>query len=256
MRIGGALSIVSALALGSFAVLAARGAMTGAPPPPDPARVVVAKTRLAFGQHVGAAQLQAIPWAAGALPPGAFSSVEQVLEGGERVVLRTIDPFEPILADKLSGPGGRAILSALVSPEMRAITIRVDDVLGVAGFVLPGDRVDVLATRQTTTDILLQNVRVLGVDQDASDRKDKPAVARAVTLEVTPRDAQKLTLAGRNGTLSLALRNLADAAHAPARTVRLEDLSAAPARPAAPGGMAVAVVRGMKTDLVRVASPR
>src|SRR3546814_9365193 len=106
---------------------------------------------------------------------------------------------------------------------MRAVTIRVNDVAGVAGFVLPGDRVDVLLTRDRTggeggnvannliTDVLLQNVKVLGIDQDANQEKDKPSVAKAVTLEVSPQQAQKLALASQLGSLALMLRNLGDA---------------------------------------------
>ena len=101
---------------------------------------------------------------------------------------------------------------------MKAVTIRVNDVFGVAGFVLPGDRVDILLTRnerpggqgessnKAATDLLLQNVRVLAIDQHADDRSEKAIVAKAVTLELGSEDAQKVTLASTLGALSLALR--------------------------------------------------
>src|SRR3546814_6537331 len=118
------------------------------------------------------------------------------------LVLRTLEVNEPVLENKISGFGGKASLAAILSPEMHAVTIRVNDVAGVAGFVLPGDRVDVLLTRDRTggeggnvannliTDVLLQNVKVLGIDQDANQEKDKPSDAKAVTLEVSPRSEE------------------------------------------------------------------
>ena len=128
-------------------------------------------------------------------------------------MLSAIETNEPILKWKITGPGQRASLSAIIDNGMKAVTIRVNDVFGVAGFVLPGDRVDVLLTRSESgndkkqfTDVLLQNVRVLGIDQLADDRTEKTAVAKAVTLEVATQDAQKLVLAGTVGSLSLTLR--------------------------------------------------
>ena len=99
---------------------------------------------------------------------------------------------------------------------MRAVTIRVNDVEGVAGFVLPGDRVDVALTRQVdknaaTTDVVLQNTRVLAIDQTADERTDKPSIVKAVTLEVDTASAQKLALAASVGTLSLMLRKAGEA---------------------------------------------
>ena len=112
---------------------------------------------------------------------------------------------------------------------MRAVTIRVNDVDGVAGFVLPGDRVDVALTRQAdknnTNDVVLQNVKVLAIDQVADERTDKPSIARAVTLEVNATDAQKLALAATVGTLSLMLRRAGEAKAADTRRVTLGDLA-------------------------------
>jgi pilus assembly protein CpaB len=118
---------------------------------------------------------------------------------------------------------------------MRAAAIRVDDVNGVAGFVQPGDRVDVMLTRKandrdvaTGTDLLLQNIKVLGVDQKSSEQKDTAQVAKAVTLEVTPEDAQKLTLASNIGKLSLSLRNYADPAAVNVKPLSIADLVPTP----------------------------
>jgi pilus assembly protein CpaB len=112
---------------------------------------------------------------------------------------------------------------------MRAVTIRVNDVDGVAGFVLPGDRVDVALTRQAdknnTNDVVIQNVKVLAIDQLADERSDKPSIARAVTLEVNSNDAQKIALSATVGTLSLMLRRAGEAKAADTRRVTLGDLS-------------------------------
>ena len=132
------------------------------------------------------------------------------------MVLAAIETNEPVLALKVTGPGQRATLSALVGPGMKAVTIRVNDVEGVGGFVLPGDRVDVVLTRQiekgsASTDVVLQNVRVLAVDQSADERAAKAAVAKSVTLEVSTVEAQKVWLASSVGSLSLLLRKAGEA---------------------------------------------
>lgn len=194
-------------------------------------KVVVARTTLFFGNRINAEQVRVVDWPADSVPPGAFSSADELLIGEEpRTVLRTIEAHEPILASKISGAGEKATLSAIITEEMRAMTIRVNDVIGVAGFIVPGDRVDVLLTREEggeksqITDILLQNVKVLGVDQLANDNQEKPVVVQAVTLEVSPEQSQKLTLASQVGSLTLALRNVLDAEAEIARTVGVRDL--------------------------------
>ena len=110
-------------------------------------RIVVAREPLRYGMPLEAARLEEIAWPQAALPPGAFSSISDLVAGGERVVLSPIEPNEPVLLAKLSGPNGRASLSNLLAPGMRAVTIRIDEVAGVGGFVTPGDRVDVVMTR-------------------------------------------------------------------------------------------------------------
>lgn len=201
--------------------------------PSGMAKVVVAKTALNFGDRIVPEKLQIAEYPPASVPQGAFSSIEQLAGPNEdRVVLRAIDPQEPVLASKVSGTGGRAILSTVIDKDMRAVTISVNDVKGVAGFVQPGDRVDVLLTRNANgnapeeqrNDILLQNVKVLGVDQQADDKKDKPTVAKAVTLEVSPDDGQKLTLASSIGSLSLALRNFANPDPVQTRSLSVSDL--------------------------------
>ena len=173
--------------------------------------VVVASRPLRFGNPITKQQLTEVAWPTGAVPEGSFSSMDQLLNGEKRSVLSSIEKNEPVLKWKITGPGQRASLSALISDNgMKAVTIRVDEVKGVAGFVLPGDRVDIFLTRseskQQFTDLLLQNIKVLAVGRSADDREEKPAVVKAVTFEVNPVAAQKLVLASSAGRLSLVLR--------------------------------------------------
>jgi len=183
------------------------------------ATLVVAATPLRFGDKLNADNLRVILWPAGRVPNGAFMNKEEILKEGDRQVLAALEANEPILQWKITGPGQRASLSAVLDAGKRAVTIRVNDVLGVGGFVLPGDRVDILLTRRKRgeaageetayTDILLQGVKVLAIDQSADDRSDDPRVAKSVTLEVDSKQAQKLALASTVGQLALALRNVA-----------------------------------------------
>jgi pilus assembly protein CpaB len=137
---------------------------------------------------------------------------------------------EPILKSKITGPGQRASLAAIIETGMKALTIRVNDVNGVAGFVLPGERVDILLTRnldkeESWADVLLQNVKVLAADQSADERAEKPSVVKAVTVEVSTAQAQKLTLASTLGTLSLVLRAAGVVDLEATQRVRIADLS-------------------------------
>jgi pilus assembly protein CpaB len=193
--------------------------------------VVVAAGPLRFGDKLTADNLREIPWTAGALPAGSFSSRAQLLDpkAGDRQVLVALAANEPILGSKITGPGQRATLSAVLDPGMKAVSIRVNDIAGVAGFVLPGDRVDVLLTRrdgaQSTVDVLLQSVKVLAIDQIADDKKENPTVARSVTVEVSTLDAQKLTLAAGVGELALALRQVGSSRDEVTDHVTLGDLT-------------------------------
>jgi pilus assembly protein CpaB len=192
--------------------------------------IVVAAQRLPFGVELGREHLREVPWSAEAMPQGSFATVSDLLSAGKRVVLAPIEPNEPVLAIKVTGPGQRATLSAIVGEGMKAVSIRVNDVEGVGGFVLPGDRVDVVLTRQlekgnATTEVVLQNARVLAVDQSADDRASKAAVAKAVTLEVDTVGAQKVWLAASVGSLSLLLRKAGEQNAEATRRVTLDDLS-------------------------------
>ncbi len=191
--------------------------------------IVVASKPLRFGNELSAQVMHEIPWAEDALPAGAFARVGDVLSGGKRVVLAAIEPNEPILAVKITGPGQRATLSAVLHEGMKAVTIRVSDVEGVAGFVLPGDRVDIALTRLdgkggATTDVVLQNATVLAIDQIADERAASVAVPKSVTLEVDTVAAQKLDLAASLGNLSLLLRKAGETTSPKSPRVSIKDL--------------------------------
>jgi pilus assembly protein CpaB len=185
--------------------------------------IVVATQPLEFGAKLTQQNVKLQPWPNASIPQGAYRSLQDVLRGNPAVI-RPLVPGEPILADKLSGPGGRATLAELIPPGMRAFSVPVDAVTGVAGFVLPGTMVDVILTRaipgqgtnneDIRSDVVLTNVQVLAIDQVASDKTDKPKVSRTATLAVSLLDAQRLTLANRMGKLSLALRQVESAAGA------------------------------------------
>ena len=170
-----------------------------------------------------------MPWPQEGLPAGSFATIAELLSSGRRVALTAIEPNEPVLGTKITGGNQRATLSAVLRDGLKAVTIRVNDVDGVGGFVLPGDHVDIVLTRQkdkdkASNDVVLQSVRVLAIDQSADERADKPAVVKAVTLEVDTTGAQKLALAASVGTLSLMLRKAGEAHAEFTRQITLMDL--------------------------------
>jgi pilus assembly protein CpaB len=180
--------------------------------------IVVAAQPLGFGTTLTADNVAEIAWAARSLPEGAFASKEELFKYGTRAVLAALDRNEPVLKTKITGPGQRGSLSVILEEGKRAVTVRVDDVRGVAGFILPGDFVDVVlisedpaSQREGYSDILLHHVKVLGIDQLVAERPEQPTVPKAVTLEVTPEQAQKILLGSNVGKLSLILRQPADA---------------------------------------------
>jgi pilus assembly protein CpaB len=214
--------------------------------------IVVASKPLRYGVALTKSNLQEIEWPQGKLPQGAFSKIDAVLKDGKRVALAPIEVNEPVLAVEITGPGQRATLSALVRPGMKAVTIRVNDVEGVGGFVLPGDHVDVVMTRQVdngaaSTEVVLQDVRVLAIDQTADVRTAKPSIAKAVTIEVNTAEAQKIWLASSVGKLSLLLRKAGEVAEEKTHRMTLHDLlgDTMPAsKPAHDDGVKIVVMRG------------
>jgi pilus assembly protein CpaB len=177
-------------------------------------KIVVAARDLKPGEKLDAKLLREVDRPAQSLPKGAFRSKDALL-AGEHNVLDAISENEVILPSKISGFGGEGPLAATLGDGMRAITIKVAEDTGVGGFAQPGDRVDVLLTqsnlraetgapKEAFTATLVQNARVLAADQQ-TQRKEKTTPPKAVTLEVTAEDAQKLVLGGAVGQLSLTL---------------------------------------------------
>jgi pilus assembly protein CpaB len=199
--------------------------------------VVVAARDIKYGDKLEAGMLAVVRTPENLTPQGAFTSVAQVLasdKGGPPVALVPIAAREPLLPAKLSGPGARPSVAASVAEGMRAFTLKVNDVSGVGGHALPGDRVDVVLTRDLTPEgdvrnfvsqVVVQNVRVLGVNLNADQQANKPAEPDNATIEVTVEEAQKLAIAAELGKLSLALRRTGQADLAEATLIRTGDFA-------------------------------
>jgi len=197
--------------------------------------VLVADVPVNFGDQLSTQNIRIVQFPQDAVPEGSYSAYNQLFKdpNGSIVALTRISMNEPILGYKVSGPDGRGGLSAVISENMRAVGVRVNDVAGVGGFVLPGDYVDVVLTRDPdsqrngtnlTASLLLENVRVLGTDQNADDQSVTADVVKTVTLEVTPQQAQKLILGMDVGKLSLTLRRAGEINSMPTRNVKASDL--------------------------------
>lgn len=191
-------------------------------------QVVVAAVDIAFGQRISADNVKTVGWPRDSIPDGVFNDPAEVVG---KIANQKVVAGEAILKSRAVGQAGGSSLAALIEPTKRAVTVRVNDVIGVAGFLLPGNRVDVLATREmernrAQTRTLLQNVKVLAVDQTAAPEKDKPVVVRAVTLEVDPKQAELLVQATEEGSVQMALRNPDEAA--PVLTAAVEEAAPKP----------------------------
>jgi len=195
------------------------------------ARIVVANQPIAFGNALSVQNVKLVNWPQTSVPVGAFNSIDEALKGGS-VALRPIVVGEPVLASKLSG---RATLSANLPVGFVAYAIPISEVAGVAGFVRPGDIVDVLLTRQIPgdnagaqdkmNDVVLTAIPVLAIDTVADDTQTEAKPGKTATLQVDRLGAQKLALSSQLGSLSLALRNAADQTLATNQTVLPPQLS-------------------------------
>ena len=213
--------------------------------------IVVATKPLTFGSQLTADNTLEIPWSTAALPEGAFATKEALLKEGRRMTLALIAKNEPILRSKITAPNQPATLSSMLAPGKRAVTVRVDDVRGVAGFIQPGDLVDVVLirtmaesrTNDSYSEVILQSAKVLAIDQITGEHTEQPMIAKAVTLEVGVEEAQKILLATNIGRLSLILRQPAEANADSVRRVTERDLDNRPAPvqpPVQPAPVAVA----------------
>jgi pilus assembly protein CpaB len=206
-------------------------------------RVVVANADLSLGSELGPDDLKTVEWPASAVPEGAFEDSKAILGRG---LIDSVVRHEPILPGKLASKEAGSGLPPIIPPGKRAMSVRVNEVIGVAGYVLPGTHVDVVATASSssraddmTSKLVLSNIEVLAsgtrLEQDSKD--SKPMQVTVVTLLVTPEEAERLTLASTEGKIQLALRNPLDLESPETRGARPSMLlgSAAP-RPAAAAG--------------------
>lgn len=207
-------------------------------------RIVVAAADINIGQRLAPEMLKLVEWPAHSVPKGAFDDPQKL---GGRVLKTSMLVGEPLSEAKLAPNGTVGGLSALITEGKRAITVRVNDVIGVAGFALPGNYVDIIVStetdplpqaeqprRQSISKIVLERILVLAVAQEVNRDETKPKVVNAVTLEVTPEQAEQLDLARSVGTLSLALRNQVDPAAAATLGATKQNLLPAPAPPLRP----------------------
>lgn len=178
----------------------------------DPgATVVVAAMEIPYGTAIEGRHVKVITVPTGTSLGNNFANIKDV-EG--LVAMQKVLSGEVLLKERFTKSGSGSTLAALIKQDMRAITVRVDDVVGVAGFLLPGNRVDVVAARKVdkraTTETILMNIHVLAVDQTSTQDKNEPVVVRAVTLEMTPQEAEILVRAREEGRIQLTLRNPTD----------------------------------------------
>ncbi len=267
-----------ALALGaivSYSVYRTLQSKTGGDAAPG-VEVVVAANDIAVGAKVGESDVKTVRYTAADLPANAFHLKTSVVGRG---AILPIAKGEFFLPNKLAGENAGAGMPSLIPPGMRAISVRVNEVIGVAGFVVPGTRVDVLLTgnpsgapeQQTTT--VLENVAVIATGQKLErNTAGEPLVTPVITLLVSPDDAQKLTLATTQGKIQLALRNPLDTKQQELASVNTGSLYkgvptpvhvAAPTRPrpakhatpvpvtAMPSGYSVEVIKGTKKDVTK-----
>jgi len=187
--------------------------------------------------------IKTTPWPKTSIPAGAFSSQQQIVGKVNRVKILA---NEPILESRLAGEG--AGLTVRLEAGKRALALRVDEIVGVSGFIVPDDRVDIILTTTPQgaagdakiSKIVLQNKRVLSVAQSTEQKDGKPQLARSITLEVTPEEAEKLSLASQEGSIVLALRGLGDDAQLTTIGSNKRDLLALAAAPQKAGGGRVA----------------
>ena len=180
-------------------------------------KVVIAAVDIELGSKINPQMLTVTDWPSGSMPPGAFKDIKELQD---RVVKVSVLRGDAVLERKLASVGSQGGLSAVIADGKRAMTVRVNDVVGVAGFALPGNYVDVMVNAQQDkgkseenkqiSKTVLENVLVLAVAQESGRDDTKPKVVSAVTLELTLEDSEKLDLARSVGTLSLVLRNQAD----------------------------------------------
>lgn len=223
--------------------------------------VIVASRDIPFGQPIQAQLLQVLSWPRVSVPPGAITDLGALIpQPGmpPRRATREISQGEFVLASKVSNFGEKVTIVQSLAENTRAMAIRVDAETAVGGFVTPGDTVDIVLTQGRDRDLravtILQNIRVIGVDQDANMQSDQPEVAKTVTVAVTPEQSQTLALAQKAGTLSLSLRSLDNEEDKPLNSIRLSDIlrEQSPVEVEAAAKQTIRVRRGAVVETVEI----
>jgi pilus assembly protein CpaB len=226
--------------------------------------IVVAAMEIPIGSKISDTMLKTAQWPKESVPPGSATDPKALTAAG-RISIRNIPAGEPITEDKLAPVGGAAgagFMTYVVPPGHRAVTVAVNEVAGVAGFITPGNKVDVVLTtplpgnpNETISKIVLQNVPVLATGQIAQEQKDgKPIVVPTVTLDLTPEDAENLVLAANKGPLQLLLRNYSDSAEVAGRGSTIRKVLGG-AQPTVQAKPAQKIVRVIQRAPARKAAP-
>jgi len=254
-----ALSVTAiALLLGAVVSFFVARALGRGGEPVQSASVVVASEAIEPGTRLTALHLRVVDWPLLSRPAGGFGDINAV---AGRVARAALQPGEPATESRLAATDARGGLASIITPGKRAVSVRVNDVVGVAGFALPGSFVDVIVSARDASEkpfsrTVLERVKVLAAAQDTWADPAKPKLVNAVTLELSPDEAERLDLARTVGTLSLVLRNELDdgasAASERSAGARLADLVAS----AAPVAAAQATPRPVRTATPRTATPR
>ncbi|WP_068109047.1 Flp pilus assembly protein CpaB [Tropicimonas marinistellae] len=193
--------------------------------------VMVARSNIALGQSIESHVMESISWPRQSVPAGVYTDRNELLPAqGQpaRRAKRAIAQGELIMKSKVSDFGEKVTIGQTLGPNLRAMAIKVSAETAVGGFVTPGDSVDVVLTQgrggELSAVTILQNIRIVGVDQDADEHADTPEIARTVTVAVTPEQSQRLALAQKAGTLSLTLRNFEAAETEKLQLIKLSDI--------------------------------
>lgn len=226
---------VAMAALASFGVYRAVQNIPVREVPIASVHTVVARQALPVGIRVTAADLKVVPWPAANPVPGGFTDIDDVVDRG---VVASVVENEPLTERKLAPLEAGAGLPPTITLGMRAISVKVNDVIGVAGFVVPGTRVDVVVTRRDARDsmsrVVVSNLEVLAsgtkYDQEQA-REGEPVRSTVITLLVTPPDAERIALAATEGKIMLALRNPLDVQATVTEGIRMASLMGAPDPP-------------------------
>lgn len=207
----------------------------------QPQRIVVAATDIPIGSAINASQLRVASWPKDSIPQGSSEHAAQMVN---RVAIRPITSGDAVTEAKLkprAGAPGSGFMTYVVPQGHRAVTVAVNEVAGVAGFLTPGDRVDVVVTtpvpdneKESISKIVLENVPILATGQVTDQKEGKPAVVPTVTLDLSPEDAEKIVLSSSKGALQLLLRNISDSTRAQTGGATISKVLSGIDRPAPP----------------------